>query len=319
MIVKVPAPANESNELTSTRDSTAPSAPSVKIGNGDEWIAKNEIDADGKVDITVSLPADAKEGDTLIVNGVEHKITQAEIDSPNKEAIVKLPAPQEDKGVLTVTATIKDQAGNESDESDPATATRDKSLDIIKIQIGDGDEFISSYEFDETNHTVDVTFILPKTAKEGDILEITQKVEGEDSRSPISHTLTADDINAGKVIKPIRTPNVDKNVLEVTAEVTHNGQAITDVATAQATQDIKPTDNPKVIIANGDEHITTDEINNNEVEVTIILPTKISSKYNYEKLQVGDKLIINGVERQEGLTQAEIDAGKIVIKRYNCT
>ena len=109
---------NESDptQAEATVDTTAPSAPdSVIIGNGDEWISAAEIDADGKVDVTIDLPADAVAGDSVIVNGEETELTDADILAGN--IIVKVDAPNEGE-TLEVVATIKDAAGN---ESSPAT------------------------------------------------------------------------------------------------------------------------------------------------------------------------------------------------------
>ncbi len=73
---------NESDptQAKATVDTTAPSAPdSVIIGNGSEWITADEIDADGKVNIKIDLPADAIAGDSVIVNGEETVLTTDDI------------------------------------------------------------------------------------------------------------------------------------------------------------------------------------------------------------------------------------------------
>ena len=69
-----------------------PSAPeSVVIGNGDEWITADEIDADGKVDVKIDLPVDAIAGDSVIVNGEETVLTADDITAG--EIIVKVDSP----------------------------------------------------------------------------------------------------------------------------------------------------------------------------------------------------------------------------------
>ena len=70
-----------------------PSAPeSVVIGNGDEWITADEIDADGKVDVKIDLPVDAIAGDSVIVNGEETVLTADDITAG--EIIVKVDSPK---------------------------------------------------------------------------------------------------------------------------------------------------------------------------------------------------------------------------------
>ncbi|WP_439258470.1 hypothetical protein [Lonepinella sp. BR2271] len=118
---------NTSDEATATSDSTAPSAPVA------------EAQADGDVEITV--PADAKEGDTVEVeytdeNGEEKtavltKQADGSWKSDNEdvpdvakdETSTTIPGAQLQEGA-PVTAVAKDPAGNTSDE---ATATPDKT------------------------------------------------------------------------------------------------------------------------------------------------------------------------------------------------
>ncbi|WP_045015051.1 BapA/Bap/LapF family prefix-like domain-containing protein [Acinetobacter johnsonii] len=108
-----------------------PSAPeSVVIGNGDEWITADEIDADGKVDVTIDLPADAVAGDSVIVNGEETVLTADDITAG--EIIVKVDSPNEGE-TLEVEVSIKDAAGNESDEI-LAEAAVDSVLPVVEIE-----------------------------------------------------------------------------------------------------------------------------------------------------------------------------------------
>ncbi|MBN6743368.1 hypothetical protein JKG47_23505, partial [Acidithiobacillus sp. MC6.1] len=60
---------------------------------------------------TIELPADAKEGDVLTVNGTaQPALTKAQIDAG--QVMVKVDAPAEGQE-LTVEATITDAAGNQ--------------------------------------------------------------------------------------------------------------------------------------------------------------------------------------------------------------
>src|SRR5690554_4576919 len=109
---------NESEPTTAAApDTTAPDAPTVTIGDGDEYISAAEIDEDGNVTVTIALPGDAKAGDTLTVNGDEIELTEAHLTAG--EVVTQVAAPAEGE-TLEVTATVTDAAGN---ESEPGTAS----------------------------------------------------------------------------------------------------------------------------------------------------------------------------------------------------
>ncbi|EGA71096.1 hypothetical protein VISI1226_11172, partial [Vibrio sinaloensis DSM 21326] len=77
--------------------------------NDDGTISNTEIS--GNVDVLVTVPADAQVGDTLKVSGQPDRILdQNDIDNGVTYQYDR-PA---DGGSITVTATIVDQAGNES-------------------------------------------------------------------------------------------------------------------------------------------------------------------------------------------------------------
>ncbi|WP_042016034.1 hypothetical protein, partial [Aeromonas caviae] len=86
--------------------------------NNDGTISNTEIS--GKVDVEVSLPGDAKAGDTLKVSGqADRLLTDADITAGKVGYEFDRPA---DGVKLTVTATIVDAAGNVSlPGSDSAT------------------------------------------------------------------------------------------------------------------------------------------------------------------------------------------------------
>ena len=183
-----------------------PSAPeSVVIGNGDEWITADEIDADGKVDVTIDLPADAVAGDSVIVNGEETVLTADDIAVG--EIIVKVDAPNEGE-TLEVDVIIKDKDGNESDPTQ-AEATVDTTAPSApdSVIIGNGDEWISAAEID-ADGKVDVTIDLPADAVAGDSVI----VNGEETE------LTDADILAGNIIVKVDAPN-EGETLEVVATI----------------------------------------------------------------------------------------------------
>ncbi|MEG2846137.1 MAG: hypothetical protein RR876_12210, partial [Acinetobacter sp.] len=201
-----------------------PSAPeSVVIGNGDEWITADEIDADGKVDVTIDLPADAVAGDSVIVNGEETVLTADDIAAG--EIIVKVDAPNEGE-TLEVDVIIKDKDGNESDPTQ-AEATVDTTAPSApdSVIIGNGDEWISADEID-ADGKVDVKIDLPVDAIAGDSVI----VNGEET------VLTADDIAAGEIIVKVDAPN-EGETLEVEVSIKDAAGNESDEVTAEAAVD----------------------------------------------------------------------------------
>ncbi|MGE6295595.1 retention module-containing protein, partial [Aeromonas media] len=171
-------------------DTTATGAPTVVITedvNNDGTISNSEID--GKVDVEVSLPKDAKAGDTLKVSGqADRLLTDADITAGKVGYEFDRPA---DGVKLTVTATLVDAAGNVSlPGSDSATmgdTTATGAPTVVITEDVNNDGTISNSEIDGK---VDVEVSLPKDAKAGDTL----KVSGQADR-----LLTDADITAGKV------------------------------------------------------------------------------------------------------------------------
>ena len=205
-----------------------PSAPeSVVIGNGDEWITADEIDADGKVDVTIELPTDAVAGDSVIVNGEETVLTADDIAAG--EIIVKVDAPNEGE-TLEVDVIIKDKDGNESDPTQ-AEATVDTTAPSApdSVIIGNGDEWISADEIDGDGK-VDVKIDLPADAVAGDSVI----VNGEET------VLTADDIAAGEIIVKVDAPN-EGETLEVEVSIKDAaGNESDEVLTEAAVDSVLP-------------------------------------------------------------------------------
>ena len=269
-----------------------PSAPeSVVIGNGDEWITADEIDADGKVDVKIDLPADAVAGDRVIVNGEETVLTADDIDAG--EIIVKVDAPNEGE-TLEVDVIIKDKDGNESDPTQ-AEATVDTTAPSApdSVIIGNGDEWISADEID-ADGKVDVKIDLPADAVAGDSVI----VNGEET------VLTADDITAGEIIVKVDSPS-EGETLEVEVSIKDAAGNESDEILAEAAVDTTAPSAPTLVeIGNGDDTITAGEVAAGEVEVKVGLPAT--------GIAVGDIVVVNGVEHI--LTQDDLDAEEVIIK-----
>ncbi|MGR5275940.1 Ig-like domain-containing protein, partial [Vibrio rotiferianus] len=129
-------------------DTDAPDAPTVVItedSNNDGSLENNEVD--GLVDVLVTLPANAKVGDTLSVTGQPDRvITQNDLDNG---VTLQYPVPAEGE-TLTVVATVTDQAGNTSEPGQdavtvPVNEAPTASIDLDPIVVG-GDNTINEAE-----------------------------------------------------------------------------------------------------------------------------------------------------------------------------
>ncbi|MDH1996692.1 retention module-containing protein [Aeromonas caviae] len=242
-------------------DTEATGAPTVVITedvNNDGTISNTEIS--GKVDVAVSLPGDAKAGDTLKVSGqADRLLTDADITAGKVGYEFDRPA---DGVTLTVTATIVDAAGNVSlPGSDSATmgdTTATGAPTVVITEDVNNDGTISNTEI---SGKVDVEVSLPGDAKAGDTL----KVSGQADR-----LLTDADITAGKVGYEFDRP-ADGVTLTVTATIVDAAGNVSLPGSDSATMgDTTATAAPTVVIvddANNDQMLTKAEIGNDQIQV----------------------------------------------------
>ncbi|BBQ31824.1 hypothetical protein WP2W18E01_34060 [Aeromonas caviae] len=275
-------------------DTTATGAPTVVITedvNNDGTISNTEIS--GKVDVEVSLPGDAKAGDTLKVSGqADRLLTDADITAGKVGYEFDRPA---DGVQLTVTATIVDAAGNVSlPGSDSATmgdTTATGAPTVVITEDVNNDGTISNTEI---SGKVDVAVSLPGDAKAGDTL----KVSGQADR-----LLTDADITAGKVGYEFDRP-VDGVTLTVTATIVDAAGNVSLPGSDSATMgDTTATGAPTVVITedvNNDGTISNTEISG-KVDVAVSLPGDAKA---------GDTLKVSG-QADRLLTDADITAGKV--------
>ncbi|MGN5067494.1 type I secretion C-terminal target domain-containing protein [Aeromonas hydrophila] len=275
-------------------DTTATGAPTVVITediNNDGTISNIEIS--GKVNVEVSLPGEAKAGDTLKVSGQGDRVlTDADISAGKVGYEFDRPA---DGDKLTVTATIVDAAGNVSlPGSDSATmgdTTATGAPTVVITEDINNDGTISNIEI---SGKVNVEVSLPGEAKAGDTL----KVSGQGDR-----VLTDADISAGKVGYEFDRP-ADGDKLTVTATIVDAAGNVSLPGSDSATMgDTTATGAPTVVI--------TEDINNDGT----ISNTEISGKVNVEvslpgEAKAGDTLKVSG-QGDRVLTDADISAGKV--------
>ncbi|MGN5123178.1 type I secretion C-terminal target domain-containing protein [Aeromonas hydrophila] len=275
-------------------DTTATGAPTVVITediNNDGTIDRTEIN--GKVNVEVSLPGEAKAGDTLKVNGqADRVLTDADISAGKVGYEFDRPA---DGDKLTVTATIVDAAGNESQPgSDSATMGDTTATGAPTVVITEDINNDGTIDRTEINGKVNVEVSLPGEAKAGDTL----KVSGQADR-----VLTDADISAGKVGYEFDRP-ADGDKLTVTATIVDAAGNESQPGSDSATMgDTTATGAPTVVI--------TEDINNDGT----IDRTEINGKVNVEvslpgEAKAGDTLKVSG-QADRVLTDADISAGKV--------
>ncbi|WP_372843081.1 BapA/Bap/LapF family large adhesin [Psychrobacter sp.] len=267
---------NESDPTNAAApDLTAPDAPtSILVGNDDGFLNAEEIGADNTVAVVIGLPETAKAGDTVIVNGKEQRLTLDDITA--KKVTVNIAAPAEGDS-LTITATIRDVAGNQSQ-------ALTKDLGVVDTEAPDA--------------PTDV-------AVSGDGSTVTGKGE-PDTNVKIT------DSNGTLIGEGVVDANGDFTVTLVPPLV--NGEQIDATLTDKAGNESDPTnaaapdltapDAPtSILVGNDDGFLNAEEIGaDNTVAVVIGLP---------ETAKAGDTVIVNGKEQR--LTLDDITAKKVTV------
>uniref|UniRef100_UPI0026123B10 BapA/Bap/LapF family large adhesin n=1 Tax=uncultured Psychrobacter sp. TaxID=259303 RepID=UPI0026123B10 len=296
--------------VTVTVDTTPPEPVSVTIGDGDAFITPDEIDngnADaapatfaftfavddiisGKVDVTIGLSEGAITGDTIIVNGIEQVLTEQDIIAKKVVLAIQVPAHGEE---LEVIASIRDRAGNES-ASSKATATvyTDTPNAPSNVTIGDGDALITADEI--SNDNVDVIIELPKDALAG----YTVIVNG------IEQVLTFQDVVSGNVMVKVPAPvEGEALIVEATIKDPVGKESIPITASATRNTTSTPEEPESIVIGDGDDFITADEIIDSKVEVVVGLPVDAVA---------GHVVVVNGIEQV--LAAKDIEDGQVMIR-----
>ncbi|MFB9216774.1 hypothetical protein ACFFVE_16475, partial [Vibrio sinaloensis] len=271
-------------------DTTATPAPTVVITedvDNDGTISNTEIS--GQVDVLVTVPADAEVGDTLKVSGQPDRILdQNDIDNGVTYQYDR-PA---DGGSITVTATIVDQAGNESapgsDSAVMGDTTATPAPTVVITEDADNDGTISNTEI---SGQVDVLVTVPAQAEVGDTL----KVSGQPDR-----ILDQNDIDNGVTYQYNRPADGDS--ITVTATIVDQaGNESAPGSDSAVMGDTTATPAPTVVITediNDDGTISNTEISG-QVDVLVTVPAQA---------EVGDTLKVSG-QADVVLTQADIDNG----------
>ncbi|WP_204319027.1 hypothetical protein [Pelistega ratti] len=301
---------------SSITDLKVPGAPRVEIQDKDDGkINPADVDENGKVTVTITPPSDTSAGDKVIVN-INGKEQTIPITKDNLSSITLQfePKPEGENNIVTakvvdgqdetkVTPEGKDESVTDlkvPGDIDNDGQTDDKGKPIVTIQDGN-DGFLNANEIESGQAKAIITFPENAGYSEGDTLTVTNP-----DGSKQTYTLTTDDINSGKEVS---FPVVEGQNNTVKAQVTDKeGNPSLEGEDSSMVDTLFPSTPDSVVIGNGDDYITSDEISSQgEVPVTVTLP---------KDAKEGDKVIVtpegkNPVEKE--LTDTDITAGKVTV------
>ncbi|MEF1340466.1 hypothetical protein REH81_27510, partial [Vibrio rotiferianus] len=260
-------------------------------------LENNEVD--GLVDVLVTLPANAEVGDTLSVTGQPDRVlTQNDLDNG---VTLQYPVPAEGE-MLTVVATITDQAGNTSEPGQDAVTVPTVEVpdtdapDAPTVVITEDSNNDGLLENNEVDGLVDVLVTLPANAEVGDTLSVT----GQPDR-----VITQNDLDNGVTLQyPVpaegETLTVVATVTDQAGNTSEPGQDAVTVPTVEVPDTDAP-DAPTVVItedSNNDGSLENNEVDG-VVDVLVTLPADA---------QVGDTLSVTG-QPDRVITQNDLDNG----------
>ncbi|MBU3024300.1 gliding motility-associated C-terminal domain-containing protein [Zobellia galactanivorans] len=247
---------------TAVLDIIAPGVPTVIIsedGNDDEFINNNELSGD--IDVEISLPSNAAEGDTVSItdgNGNAQDVILTAAEASNGFILVTIVNPG-DGGTIVVTANLTDVAGNVGADSASDTAVLDltgpsaPTVEIVEDANNDG--LIGQ---NELSGAIDVRVSLLGDAEEGDTVTVT---DGNGNSQDV--VLTATHIGNAYVDVVVANPG-NNGTIVVTAKLTDvAGNVGPDSASDTAEIDIEAPGAPTVVITedtNNDGLISEDEL-----------------------------------------------------------
>ncbi|MDO9004436.1 MAG: Ig-like domain-containing protein, partial [Aquabacterium sp.] len=221
--------------IIATDDISAPKVTITTDANNDGYINQAEQGASSAIGVQIDLPGSAKAGDSLLVNinGVSQApivLTQSDIDN-HAVAIPGVTNPG-DGNTLTVTAQVKDVAGNlgaTGTDSAKIDTTSYSGLGIAITTDGNNDGYISKAEL--TDNTIGVRVTLPAGAAAGDTLSVT----GSGNVAQVI-TLTAGQLAAGFVDLKVNPPADNTDFVSTASIVDAAGNSAGQVSDAARLQ-----------------------------------------------------------------------------------
>ena len=199
----------------------------------------NATELDGKIDVNITIPAEASAGDTIYVtDGSTTNIISVDAALIAAGSVdTSFDAPTTD-GTVTITATVTDSDGNSVSDTQSVvvdthygTTGDDNANNTPTVTIladADDDGYINKTELNDAA-TLEVNIKVPAEAVTGDIISVTD--------GTTTHTVTVTDavITAGSAVVTFDTPAEGETIM-VTATVT-DAQGNTVTSTDSATVD----------------------------------------------------------------------------------
>ncbi|WP_323938363.1 type I secretion C-terminal target domain-containing protein [Aeromonas caviae] len=297
-------------------DTTATGAPTVVITedvNNDGTISHTEIS--GKVDVEVSLPGDAKAGDTLKVSGqADRLLTDADITAGKVGYEFDRPA---DGVTLTVTATIVDAAGNVSlPGSDSATmgdTTATAAPTVVIVDDANNDQMLTKAEIGNDQIQVRAGINHADLVAGG---KVTLTINNGGVNSTVQLTLKADGTLLASNGKSYGYQNGTISWTETTPA---NGKSLTVTATQTdkaGNVSLPGSDNAQIL--NEAPETANKQANGQEDAASIAIPTLSGSdidgnvvSFTIKSLPANGILYLNGVAVTVDQSIAVADAGKL--------
>ncbi|WP_324042237.1 retention module-containing protein [Aeromonas caviae] len=297
-------------------DTEATGAPTVVITedvNNDGTISNTEIS--GKVDVAVSLPGDAKAGDTLKVSGqADRLLTDADITAGKVGYEFDRPA---DGVTLTVTATIVDAAGNVSlPGSDSATmgdTTATGAPTVVIVDDANNDQMLTKAEIGNDQIQVRAGINHADLVAGG---KVTLTINNGGVNSTVQLTLKADGTLLASNGKSYGYQNGTISWTETTPA---NGKSLTVTATQTdkaGNVSLPGSDNAQIL--NEAPETANKQANGQEDAASIAIPTLSGSdidgnvvSFTIKSLPANGILYLNGVAVTVDQSIAVADAGKL--------
>ncbi|MFU2083056.1 Ig-like domain-containing protein, partial [Gallibacterium anatis] len=164
-------------------DRTVPKITSVEFADNnnpsDNQLTRNEVGTDGKTWVNVNFDkATVKVDDVIKVNGVDHKITEADITAGQAQIEIPVGVAPGSQGTLKVTAQITDSAGNQSSTADNSIAVNRAVDGIPRVEYidngangGSKDGTLTAAEIG-LDEKVTARIVLPGNLEDGDTVSI---------------------------------------------------------------------------------------------------------------------------------------------------
>ncbi|OBX04221.1 hypothetical protein QV06_07630 [Gallibacterium genomosp. 3] len=299
-----------------TIDRTVPVITSVAFADNnnpaDNQLTRNEIGTDGKTLVNVNFDkATVKVDDIIKVNGVDHKITAADITAGQAQVEIPVGIEAGHQGILSITAQITDTAGNQSNtaaDSIEVNRAVDSVPRVVYSDDANKDGTLSGAEIGSDN-SVTAQIVLPKNLSDGDKVTISGQV----------YPINVNDNKVGDF--PIKTNAEGNPYIEVPVDVPTNSIKITTpVVVTVAGKDttlapeikvdtVAPQSAPELTV----EGLTATDTMINAAEakdglnLTVTIP---------QGTQEGDHIIIKDGTKtllDRPLTQTEVDNGTVVL------